>query len=136
MDRYFFDFNFGYNGSENFATGHQFDLFPALSAAWNIAEEKFIQDNLSGIHMLKIRYSYGKVGNDYTTTRFPYLAYVTHSATVYNCGDIESTSSYTGLTYLTIASNSAAWEIATKHNLGFGLSLFNGKIDGAIDFCH
>lgn len=136
MDRYFFDFNFGYNGSENFATGHQFDLFPAVSAAWNIAEEKFIKDNLSGINMLKIRYSYGKVGNDYTTTRFPYLASFSNTATGYNWGDIESTNSYTGLTYSTIASNSASWEIATKHNLGFDLSLFNGKIDGAIDFFH
>ena len=41
--RYFFDFNFGYNGSENFAPGHQYGFFPAYSAAWNIAEEPIIK---------------------------------------------------------------------------------------------
>lgn len=46
--RYFVDFNFGYNGSENFATGHQFGFFPAYSIAWNIAEESFIKTNCHG----------------------------------------------------------------------------------------
>ncbi len=41
--RYFVDFHFGYNGSENFADGHRFGFFPAFSVAWNIAEEKFDQ---------------------------------------------------------------------------------------------
>lgn len=42
--RYFVDFNFGYNGSENFADGHRFGFFPAFSLAWNIAEEKLIKN--------------------------------------------------------------------------------------------
>jgi TonB-linked SusC/RagA family outer membrane protein len=62
--RYFVDFNFGYNGSENFATGHQFGFFPAYSVAWNIAEESFIKEKSPWINMFKVRYSYGKVGND------------------------------------------------------------------------
>lgn len=73
--RYFVDFNFGYNGSENFATGHQFGFFPAYSIAWNIAEESFIKNKLSWINMFKLRYSYGKVGNDNMERRFPYLIY-------------------------------------------------------------
>lgn len=68
--RYFVDFNFGYNGSENFATGHQFGFFPAYSIAWNIAEESFIKNKLSWINMFKLRYSYGKVGNDNMERRF------------------------------------------------------------------
>ena len=62
--RYFFDFNFGYNGSENFAPGHQYGFFPAYSAAWNIAEEPIIKKHLKWMNMFKLRYSYGKVGND------------------------------------------------------------------------
>ena len=56
--RYFVDFNFGYNGSENFATGHQFGFFPAYSVAWNMAEESFIKEKSPWINMFKVRYSY------------------------------------------------------------------------------
>lgn len=59
--RYFVDFNFGYNGSENFADGHRFGFFPAFSVAWNVAEEKFIKKHLKWMNMFKLRYSYGKV---------------------------------------------------------------------------
>ena len=71
--RYFVDFNFGYNGSENFATGHQFGFFPAYSVAWNMAEESFIKEKSPWINMFKVRYSYGKVGNDNMDRRFPYF---------------------------------------------------------------
>ncbi|RXF72374.1 SusC/RagA family TonB-linked outer membrane protein [Arcticibacter tournemirensis] len=140
--RYFFDFNFGYNGSENFATGHQFDLFPAISGAWNIAEESFIKKNLSWMNMFKLRYSYGKVGNDYMSTRFPYLAsFRTYNQSGdpdkgFNWGDIESNYKFPGLTYNMMASNSVTWEVATKHNLGLDFSLFHDKISGALDYFH
>lgn len=145
--RYFLDFNFGYNGSENFATGHQFDFFPAISGAWNIAEESFIKKNLKWMNMFKLRYSYGKVGNDYIGTdsnpiRFPYLAsFKTYDQPNdpdkgYNWGDIESNNKYPGLTYETIASDAVTWEVATKHNLGLDFSLFNDKIGGALDYFH
>jgi hypothetical protein len=73
MNRYLFNFNFGYNGSENFAKGHQFGFFPAYSIAWNVAEESFVKDNIDWLGMFKIRYSDGKVGIDNSYPRFPYL---------------------------------------------------------------
>ena len=71
--RYLLEFNFGYNGSENFASGQQFGFFPAYSVAWNIAEESIIKKHLKWLNMFKLRYSYGKVGNDNVGTRFPYV---------------------------------------------------------------
>ncbi|MBE8721709.1 SusC/RagA family TonB-linked outer membrane protein [Sphingobacterium pedocola] len=143
QSRYFFDVNFGYNGSENFATGHQFGLFPAVSGAWNIAEEKFVRDNLTWMNMFKIRYSYGKVGNDIirdnnnNPIRFPYLAsFGTNTEAGYNWGDIESRNIYSGLTYSRIASNSITWEVSTKHDLGLDFSLFGDKFSGALDYFH
>lgn len=62
--RYFADFNFGYNGSENFADGHRFGFFPAFSVAWNVAEEPWIKKIAPWCNMFKLRYSWGKVGND------------------------------------------------------------------------
>jgi TonB-linked SusC/RagA family outer membrane protein len=141
--RYFLNFNFGYNGSENFATGHQFGFFPAYSAAWNIAEESFVKDNIDWIGMFKIRYSYGEVGTDGSSTRFPYLAnyenYYRNTAAgeqivSYNWGDLNSAFSYPGLTYTRVSSNNVTWEIARKHNLGFDLYLLGDKFGLTIDY--
>ena len=139
--RYFFDFNFGYNGSENFATGHQFGFFPAYSVAWNIAEEPIIKKNLKWMNMFKLRYSYGKVGNDYLSSRFPYLStYKTEDKYGYYYGDIGTNSStgafYQGLTYSNFASTGITWEVAKKHDVGVDFSLFNDKFTGTVDYFH
>ena len=138
--RYFADFNFGYNGSENFADGHRFGFFPAVSAAWNIAEEPIIKKNLKWMNMLKIRYSFGKVGNDAlkigdTEYRFPYL-YTIGSGDGYEWGDYNYSKSYSGMTYTDLASNYATWEVATKHDLGVDLALFNDKFTATVDYFH
>ena len=141
--RYFVDFNFGYNGSENFATGHQFGFFPAYSAAWNIAEEPIIKKNLKWINMFKLRYSYGKVGNDKlmngnTQIRFPYVErFATYDADGYYYGDIKtSLYYYPGLSYSRISSPYITWEVATKHDIGLDFSLFNDKLSGTVDYFH
>lgn len=127
--RYFVDFNFGYNGSENFADGHRFGFFPAVSAAWNVAEEPIIKKNLKWMNMFKIRYSFGKVGNDVLKIgddeyRFPYL-YTIGDGSGYTWADYNYNNSYSGKRYTDLASNYATWEIATKHDLGVDLALFN-----------
>lgn len=135
--RYFLNFNFGYTGSENFAKGHQFGFFPAYSAAWNIAEEAFIKNNLPWMNMFKLRYSYGKVGTDGIGTRFPYLAdYGTNWKNSWNWGDYGSTYRFNGLTNTKISSSSVTWEVAVKHDLGLDFSLWNDKLTGSIDYYH
>ena len=133
-NRYFADFNFGYNGSENFAKGHQFGFFPAMSAAWNVAEEGFIRNNAKWINMFKIRYSYGKVGNDNLGTRFPYLYTIAGVDRGYQWADLGYDKSYTGLAYTSLANNNVTWEIATKHDLGIDLALFNDKFGLTVDY--
>ncbi|MBO4455230.1 MAG: TonB-dependent receptor [Bacteroidales bacterium] len=63
-DRYFAEFNVGYNGSENFAPGHRFGFFPAVSAGYLISEENFWAPLRNTVNMFKFKGSYGKVGND------------------------------------------------------------------------
>lgn len=133
-NRYFADFNFGYNGSENFAKGHQFGFFPAMSAAWNVAEEGFIRNNAKWINMFKIRYSYGKVGNDNLGARFPYLYTIGGVDRGYQWADLGYNKSYTGLAYTSLANNNVTWEIATKHDLGIDLALFNDKFGLTVDY--
>lgn len=143
-ERYFADFNFGYNGSENFAKGHQYGFFPAFSVAWNIAEEPWIQKRLPWMGMLKIRFSDGKVGNDNLTingvaVRFPYQStFQTLNTYAYQFQDImqaaTNSTSYNGLTYANIASPYVTWEISHKKDLGMDFSFFDDKISGTVDY--
>lgn len=135
--RYFTDFNFGYNGSENFATGHQFGFFPAFSVAWNIAEEPVIKEKLKWMNMFKLRYSWGKVGNDnFGDVRFPYLYTIEGGKGGYQWADYNYDKNYSGMAYSVLAANSVTWEIATKHDVGVDLSLFNDKFTATVDYFH
>lgn len=145
--RYFVDFNIGYTGSENFASGHQYGFFPAVSAGWNIAEEKFIRNNMEWMDMFKIRYSWGKAGNDNLgdENRFPYLYsmaeigyYNDNSIWIpqsgYQWADYGSDRYYGGIRYSQVASPYVTWEVATKNNLGLDLSFFGNKFQANIDY--
>ncbi|HEX3006949.1 MAG TPA: SusC/RagA family TonB-linked outer membrane protein, partial [Bacteroidales bacterium] len=144
--RYFVDFNFGYTGSENFATGHQFGFFPAYSVAWNLAEESFIKNNFTSLDMLKIRYSHGKVGNDNMgDERFPYLYNIEEMWTVdkegnkfktggYQWAEYGNDKSYTGMRYSQVASPYVTWEVATKNDVGLDMALFNNKFTATVDY--
>ena len=144
MNRYMVDFNFGYNGSENFAPGHQFGFFPAYSAAWNIGEEKFVKEGIDWIGMFKLRYSWGKVGTDNSTSRFPYLTrlenydFVAYGDVLdpvrYNWGDLNSPYAFDGLTYTQVSSNNVTWEVATKKDLGLDIYLWGDKFGLTIDY--
>ncbi|MDR0421642.1 MAG: TonB-dependent receptor, partial [Proteiniphilum sp.] len=133
--RYFFDFNFGYNGSENFAVGRQYGFFPAYSTAWNVAEEPIIKDNLKWLEMFKIRFSQGKVGNDNMgNERFPYLYTISGGASGYNWGTDIYKREYAGTHYTQVASPNVTWEIAQKSDLGVDISLFHNRFSVTADY--
>lgn len=138
--RYFVDFNFGYNGSENFADGHRWGFFPAASAAWNLKREIFLRD-LTWLDMFKVRYSYGKVGNDNMGgVRFPYLYTIDNAGdVVYNFGTLGNQTKNewtTGVHYSSLASNNVTWEVATKQDVGVDLSMFNNSFSLTVDYFH
>ncbi|MHB9056768.1 MAG: SusC/RagA family TonB-linked outer membrane protein, partial [Paludibacteraceae bacterium] len=132
-NRYFIEFNGGYTGSEVFKFGHQFGFFPAISGAWNVSEEPFVKNITSMFDLLKIRYSYGQVGNNQiANVRFPYLGSIGDIGG-YNYGDYGSPYSFTGLHITELAADYLSWEVATKHNLGLDFNLFHNKFSGALD---
>ncbi|MDR2086001.1 MAG: TonB-dependent receptor [Dysgonamonadaceae bacterium] len=151
LSRYFVEFNGGYTGSEVFKTGHQFGFFPAISAAWNISEEPLMKNLTSIFEMLKIRYSYGQVGNNKIQKgndiiRFPYIGSIGYFAEGYNYGDINSpnysgignegsvaNSQYIGLAEWSLAADYLTWEVATKHNIGLDFNLWDSRFSGAFD---
>ncbi|MDR1518074.1 MAG: TonB-dependent receptor [Dysgonamonadaceae bacterium] len=132
--RYFADFNFGYNGSENFAVGHQYGFFPAYSVAWNVAEEPLIKNNAEWLEMFKIRYSHGQVGNDNTGDRFPFLYTIEGGGAGFNFGTGLNPSTYSGRRYTQVASPLVTWEVATKDDLGVDLSLLKNKFSLTVDY--
>ncbi|WP_080903208.1 TonB-dependent receptor [Parabacteroides sp. Marseille-P3160] len=132
--RYYVNFNFGYTGSENFEKNNRFGFFPAYSLAWNISEEQFVQNKLNWLEMLKLRYSWGRVGNDDVGTRFPYMYTISESLTGYQWADFDFSRSYSGMSYSAVASSGITWEIATKHDVGIDVSIFEGKFSITADY--
>ena len=134
-NRYMVDFNVGYNGSENFAPGHRYGIFPAFSAGWILSEEKFMK-NQSFINYLKIRGSYGIVGNDLmnTKSRFFYLpdAYNPYG-TSYNFG-VDVSGNRDGATELQMGNPLVSWEKAGKQNYGLDFSILDEHLSGSFDY--
>ena len=129
-NRYFLDYNFGYNGSENFADGHRFGFFPAYSLAWNIGEEPWIQKKISWLNMFKIRYSHGRVGNDKTGDRFPYLYTLGNTDAGWDWGN----GHVSGIHYTQVASPNVTWEEARKDDIGVDLVVWNNHFSLTVDY--
>jgi TonB-linked SusC/RagA family outer membrane protein len=124
--RYFTEFNFGYNGSENFKKGHRFGFFPSIAVGYLISNEDFFQKYRKVISLLKIRGSYGLVGNSFTDPRFPYITEV-----VLNDGNRGYTfgeqwnNHLNGYTISKYGEAGAKWETGKKINGGIEIGLFN-----------
>ncbi|MBL1407664.1 TonB-dependent receptor [Sphingobacterium faecale] len=123
-DTYFSEFNFGYNGSENFKKGNRFGFFPSIAAGYVISNEPFFENWAETVSLLKVRGSYGLVGNDKINARFPYITNVDLNSKGYTFGyDFNNTLSGPNVTLL--GNEDAQWEIGKKANLGFELGIKN-----------
>lgn len=123
-DIYFVEGNFGYNGTENFPKGERFGFFPSLAVGWVPSNYQYVKDHMAFLSMLKIRYSFGAVGNDQISdTRFPYLTYVGTTGG-YNFGD-RGEIKYPGIAETRVGSAGLKWERAIKQNLGLEIGLWD-----------
>lgn len=131
--RYLAEFNISYTGSEKFAPGHRFGLFPSMSVGWRASEEPFIKKRNIGkwLTNLKFRYSYGQVGSDAGSVRFNYLALFNTGGNV-NFGEDSNVS--VGPTYVegNTANINSTWETSTKQNLGMEIGLWD-KLSVTLD---
>lgn len=124
-DRYFAEFNFGYNGSENFSPGKRFGFFPSVALGWMISNEKFFDRAREIIDVLKIKGSYGVVGNDKIggSRRFIYDNIYASVGNVYQFGS--QAQWVNGLYLQELGNPNVSWEKSYKFNVGFELSLLN-----------
>jgi len=133
-DRYLAEFNAGYNGSENFLQGKRFGFFPAVSLGWRISNEEFMAGTAQWLNNLKIRASYGEVGNDIytvngTAQRFLYEEKWSQVSNAYYFGS----SGKTGIYESQYPNLGVTWERAHKYNVGLEFGLWNGLLNGNID---
>lgn len=126
-DRYFFEANMGYNGSENFSPGRRFGFFPAVAAGWILTNEKFMQGATKTLSLVKLKASYGKAGNDKIggDRRFIYNSTIlTKDIPGYKFGSSGQTN-FNGLRVGEVANPFVGWEESTKLNVGLEVGLFN-----------
>lgn len=126
--RYFGELDMGYNGSEQFAPSKRFGFFPAVSGGWVISSESFLKDNKT-ITNLKLRASYGKVGNDKLgNLRFLYLDNIQMGG-----GPLGSLGLGQGIDQGLLGNPNISWEVANKKNIGVDFQLFS-DLTGSFDY--
>ncbi len=133
--RYLIDLSVGYNGSENYAEGKRFGTFPAGSIGWIISEEKFMKGLKPFLSYLKLRASYGIVGNDKTSaSRFLYLpdSYTLSSGSA--SFGVLTNNSVTGALESKKGNPNVTWEKSYKHNYGFDAQFFDSRLKVNFDY--
>lgn len=128
-NRYMIEFNAGYNGSENFAKGHRFGFFPSVAIGYNISQEKFWKPMEDIISNLKLRASYGLVGNDQIgSERFIYMADVSlkgnGDSPSFTTGYGSAVTNLKGPIYNRMENKDITWEVGEKLNVGADIQLF------------
>ena len=135
-NRYVTEFNFGYNGSENFAKGKRYGFFPSVALGWIVSEEKFMEPVRNVLSKLKLRGSYGLVGNDCIgatrgAVRFPYITTI-DEVSGYTFG-MDGNVYIGGMQEGLAGSPDLTWEKVKKLNIGVEVGILN-TINLTVDF--
>lgn len=140
-NRYMIESSFGLTGSENFAKGYRYGIFPSVGGAWYVSNESFLEDAEDILNKLKFRVSYGLTGNDNVGgARFPYRGSINTNGGGYNLGFNVGVggggTNYPGSGIIEgrFAAPYLSWEVEEKKNIGVDIGLLRGRIDMSIDF--
>ncbi|HEY8483321.1 MAG TPA: TonB-dependent receptor [Longimicrobiales bacterium] len=120
--KYLFQFQFRYDGSSTFAPGKRYGFFPGFSAGWRLSQEGFVRDNLPFVNELKLRVSYGQVGND-RVGQYQYL-----QAFSFGGNYVFGTSDAPGIYANTLPNPNITWEVSKKTDVGLEANLWQGLL--------
>ena len=126
--KYLFEANARYDGTSRFPTSGRWGLFPSVSAGWRISEESFVKDNLTWIDNLKLRASWGKLGNQNIGT-YPYQNVLSTGQNYSFGGTLAS-----GIALTTLANANVTWETTSVTDLGIDLSILKDKLSLTFDY--
>lgn len=125
-NKYLLEANLGYNGSENFSKGNRWGLFPSVALGYNISEENFFTSLKDVVTRMKVRASYGLVGNgEVGGQRFAYLSDVNLTGSPSFTTGIDMNTTLSGPLYNRFANNELTWEVGKKYNVGIDLTLLH-----------
>lgn len=130
--RYLLEANVRADGTSRFRTGRQWKTFPSVSVGWNIAQENFFHDLTPVVNMLKLRGSYGSLGNQNTNNW--YFTYQTLSANPNSGGWMQNGAKPTVAYTPSLVSESLTWEKVETYNIGLDWGLFNNRLTGSFDY--
>jgi TonB-linked SusC/RagA family outer membrane protein len=129
-EKYLIDFNFRYDGSSIFPKGKQFGFFPGVAVAWRISEEEFMKEKLNFLDELKLRTSYGKIGND-RVAPFQFIQNYHLSNQGYNFGQTPTQS--LGLVAGVNPNPNITWEVLKTGNIAMDALFLNGLFGFTVD---
>lgn len=131
MQRYLLEFNGRYDGSSKFPKDDRYAFFPSLSAAWRISEESFFEPIKETVNDLKLRGSWGSLGNQAVGSNFPYLlSYGINTSYGYMLGGQLPVA----VTAPGLVSSSFTWETVTQVNVGVDLTMFKNRLTASFDW--
>lgn len=130
-DRYLVTFTMRADGSSKFAPGNQWGYFPAGALAWRVNEEPFMESTKDWLSNLKLRLSYGTVGNNRIASTLYMMSYAINTAKAYGIGD--KVNNYYAATNKQLANPNLKWETTITRNIGLDFGLFNEKISGTVE---
>ncbi len=133
-DKYFFETNFGYNGSENFAPSKRYGFFPSLGVGWVVSNEEFYKNLANVFQFLKIRYSDGYVGSGSGGRRFGFLTIVNDAAAGFNWGNSTNNQGSGGGITVQDYGAPVQWSKVRKQDLGIEFKTFNSRLSATVDF--
>lgn len=129
-NRYLFEASIRRDGYDNFGPDNRFGLFPSASAGWNIANERFVKENVAWLSQLKLRGSYGKIGNN-TVPQFLYESAFTNQFLYYSYDDL---STQRGFWYASVANAAIKWEDVSQWNIGIDAGFFNNRLTTTLEY--
>jgi len=134
-NKYLFETNGAYNGSEKFDRGQKFGFFPSMAAGWVISNESFMNDIEQYVNFLKVRYSWGKVGSDNNIPKWLYVSQwqiVTNSAKLGYPNAVVPP--FTSFNVSNIGNPYARWETATKNDIALEATMFSNFLSISFDY--
>lgn len=121
-EKYLFEVNLRYDGSSRLAPENRWELFPSVSGGWVLSKENFFRDHLDFIDLLKVRASWGRLGNANALGYYDYITLIQTGETLF--GGTTATTNYVS----TLASPSKTWEIIDVRNIGVDMSFLDNRL--------
>lgn len=131
--KYFAEFNVGYNGSEDYAPSRRFGFFPSVGVGWVLSKEKFFEPLSNIFQFFKIRYSNGIAGAPGTGLRFGYLTLITTNARGITYGKPGSSTSVSGINISQYGAD-VSWATSHTQDLGLEFNILNNKLSFVLDY--